>query len=224
VTSDLNDQPTEIIRGTTDQDPDISYDRTIVDHPTKILPPPASAPQKVFQMKALEPSSRMGCVLSIGQVAAALVVVVGLGIVGLMFLNTNKDVAMVSNNASARPTNSYYSNSAANSMNTGSTAPHPAPTGDGVKTISAGDITSDAIARPQPAYPPVARQNGVSRSVEVHVLVDEKGTVISATATSGHVLLRAAAENAARAAKFKPTLVDGEPVRVMGIITYNFSL
>ncbi len=225
VTADLNDQPTEVLGVVTNAGPgnDISNDATIVDHQTAILPAPSAETPKLFQMSAVEPASRMGCVLSIGQVTAALVVVVGLGIAGFMFLNSRSEVAMLNptGTANAKPPTAY-SNSAMNSMNTSSTAPHPS--GDGVKTISAGDLTAQALERPQPEYPPLARQNGVSGPVEVHILVDENGSVISATATSGHALLRAAAENAARAAKFKPPRVDGVPVRVTGVITYNFVL
>jgi outer membrane biosynthesis protein TonB len=56
----------------------------------------------------------------------------------------------------------------------------------------------------------------------VQIIVDEGGRVISARAISGHPLLRAAAESAARQAKFSPTLLSGTPVKVTGIIVYNF--
>jgi len=39
---------------------------------------------------------------------------------------------------------------------------------------------------------------------------------------SGHPLLRGAAEQAARGARFSPTLLSGQPVKVSGVITYNF--
>jgi protein TonB len=54
-------------------------------------------------------------------------------------------------------------------------------------------------------------------------LIDEKGNVLSATAISGHPLLRAAAVEAARGAKFSPTLLSGQPVKVSGVISYNFT-
>jgi protein TonB len=59
--------------------------------------------------------------------------------------------------------------------------------------------------------------------VNVQVLIDEKGHVISARAVSGHALLRNSAEAAARMARFSPTLLSGQPIRVSGIITYNFT-
>lgn len=46
--------------------------------------------------------------------------------------------------------------------------------------------------------------------------------VISTRAISGNPLLRQAAINAAMQARFSPTLLMGEPVKVTGVITYNF--
>src|SRR6476620_4415786 len=80
VTSDLTGEATEILRVDTAHHSDLSSEPTVVDRPAI---PAAPVAQKMFQMSTLEPSSRMGCVLSIGQVAAALVVVVGLGVAGL---------------------------------------------------------------------------------------------------------------------------------------------
>jgi outer membrane biosynthesis protein TonB len=59
--------------------------------------------------------------------------------------------------------------------------------------------------------------------VKVLVTLDEEGKTIEATAISGHLLLRAAAVEAARGARFHPTTLNGEPVKVTGIIIYNFA-
>ena len=66
------------------------------------------------------------------------------------------------------------------------------------------------------------RQARASGSVNVEVLIDEGGNVISARSVSGHPLLQAAAVNAARQATFAPTRYNGEPVMVRGTIVYNF--
>jgi TonB family protein len=58
--------------------------------------------------------------------------------------------------------------------------------------------------------------------VNVQVTIDEAGNVTSASAVSGHPLLRQVAAQAARGAKFKPTLLSGQAVKVSGIIVYNF--
>ena len=58
--------------------------------------------------------------------------------------------------------------------------------------------------------------------VMVAVIIDESGTVVEARPVSGPVQLHAAAVNAARLARFSPTLLMGEPVRVSGTLSYNF--
>ena len=74
----------------------------------------------------------------------------------------------------------------------------------------------------QPPYPPIAKSAHASGTVTVQVLIDESGNVISAQPTSGHPLLQAAAVNAARDSKFSPTKLGGQPVKVSGVIIYNF--
>jgi protein TonB len=90
------------------------------------------------------------------------------------------------------------------------------------KTVSGGVLNGKATSLPKPAYPPAARAVRAGGSVSVQVLISESGSVISASAVSGHPLLRAAAESAARGAHFSPTLLSGQPVKVSGVITYNF--
>lgn len=90
--------------------------------------------------------------------------------------------------------------------------------------ISGGVLNGKAISKPQPAYPQAAKAARASGTVYVHVIVDESGRVSSAEAVSGHPLLEDVAVEAARAARFSPTLVSGQPVKVSGIISYNFVL
>ena len=103
--------------------------------------------------------------------------------------------------------------------------PPPAPETPKVpKVISKGPITGQATSLPQPPYPIIAKQAGVQGKVGVQVLIDEKGNVISATSIDGHPMLRLAAQKAALQAKFAPTTLGGIPVRVSGVITYDFKL
>lgn len=88
--------------------------------------------------------------------------------------------------------------------------------------ISGGILNGKAISLPKPAYPPIARAARASGTVVVQVTVDEDGNVISAHAVSGHPLLQASAVQAARQAKFSPTRLNGQPVKVTGVIQYNF--
>ena len=88
--------------------------------------------------------------------------------------------------------------------------------------ISGGTLNGKAVNLPNPEYPEIARNAGASGSVSVEVTIDESGNVISAKAISGHPLLQAASVRAARAAQFSPTRLNGEPVKVKGVLTYNF--
>lgn len=89
--------------------------------------------------------------------------------------------------------------------------------------ISDGVVNGKATSLPKPPYPQTARAVGASGKVDVQVMIDEFGNVISAKAISGHPLLRDAAERAARSAKFSPTYLTKQPVKVSGLIVYNFT-
>lgn len=87
-----------------------------------------------------------------------------------------------------------------------------------------GGARNDAVKRVQPEYPPVAKAAGAQGSVSVQVVIDEQGNVTSARATSGHPLLHQASVDAARQWVFKPTLINGKPVKVSGVINFSFVL
>lgn len=91
------------------------------------------------------------------------------------------------------------------------------------KQISGGVLNGKATSMPKPPYPPAARAVRAQGIVLVQVIVDVNGNVITANAVSGHPLLKEAAAQAARGAKFEPTKLAGQPVRVSGILTYNFT-
>jgi TonB family protein len=99
----------------------------------------------------------------------------------------------------------------------------PNNTGEIPKKISGGILNGKTTSLPLPAYPAAAKAVKASGAVNVQVTFDEQGNVVSATAISGHPLLRAAAEEAARNAKLAPTLLNGIPVAVTGILVYNFT-
>jgi len=98
-------------------------------------------------------------------------------------------------------------------------APKPTPPR---APISGGVLNGKAISLPNPQYPQIARAAHASGTVTVQVLIDENGNVVSAHAVSGHPLLQAVAVQAARGARFSPTKLSGQPVKVTGVITYNF--
>ena len=102
--------------------------------------------------------------------------------------------------------------------------PKPTPPPKPRAPISQGVLNGKAISKPTPPYPPIAKAARASGTVVVQIVVDEGGKVISAKATSGHPLLLQAAQQAAYQARFTPTLLSGQPVKVSGFITYNFVL
>ena len=90
------------------------------------------------------------------------------------------------------------------------------------KKISGGVLNGKATSLPKPPYPAAARAVRASGAVNVQVTISETGSVVSASAVTGHPLLRQAAEQAARQARFAPTMLSGQPVSVTGVIVYNF--
>jgi protein TonB len=101
--------------------------------------------------------------------------------------------------------------------------PPPAPRPI-LKPISGGVLNGTAITLPHPVYPEAARRMRAAGVVSVDVILDETGKVVSATATSGPTILRDAAVQAALKARFSPTKLSGQPVKVSGVINYKFAL
>ena len=100
-------------------------------------------------------------------------------------------------------------------------SPGPKPI---LKPVSGGVLNGTAIALPAPTYPDPAKRMRLSGVVSVSVIVDETGKVISAQATNGPTPLRDAAVQAALRARFSPTKLSGQPVKVSGLINYKFTL
>jgi TonB family protein len=90
--------------------------------------------------------------------------------------------------------------------------------------VSGGVLNGKAVKKPAPKYPAAAIAEGAQGVVVVQITIDEAGNVMTAAARSGHPLLQEAAVTAALKAKFSPTRVGGQPVKVSGLITYNFVL
>lgn len=90
--------------------------------------------------------------------------------------------------------------------------------------VSGGVLQAGAIKKVQPIYPAEAKAQRVQGSVEIQILVSEDGNVIEASVISGPELLRDVALEAAREWKFKPTELSGVPVKIQGVLTFNFTL
>jgi len=93
---------------------------------------------------------------------------------------------------------------------------------EGILPTEGGILNSKALDLPAPKYPEEARRLHEFGEVQVKVLVDETGKVISAEAVFGPASLRKAAVDAAKLARFAPRVLDGITVKVSGILTYNF--
>ncbi len=100
--------------------------------------------------------------------------------------------------------------------------PPPAPR-PLMKPVSGGVLNGRALSLPSPSYPETARRMHIGGLVEVEVVVDETGKVISARALSGPGTLRDVAVQAAYRAHFSPTKLSGQPVKIAGKINYNFT-
>jgi TonB family protein len=101
--------------------------------------------------------------------------------------------------------------------------PPPAPR-PLMKPVSGGVLNGVALNLPAPVYPEFARRLHTGGLVEVEVVVDENGKVISARALSGPPSLRDASVQAAFRARFSPTKLSGQPVKITGRINYNFTI
>jgi TonB family protein len=100
-------------------------------------------------------------------------------------------------------------------------SPGPKPI---LKPVSGGVLNGTAVNLPPPVYPEAAKRMRTQGVVTVEVILDETGKVVSANATAGPTILRDAAMQAALKAKFSPTKLSGQPVKVSGVINYKFAL
>ena len=89
--------------------------------------------------------------------------------------------------------------------------------------INVGVVNGKAIKLVQPPYPDEARAARASGRVRVQIVIGETGDVIRVCAVDGAKSLMKASESAAWRSKFSPTLLDGKPIRVRGVIIYNYA-
>jgi hypothetical protein len=116
---------------------------------------------------------------------------------------------------------------------TSDAAPTPTPAAAGVlptgspaaepQLVSTGSLSGREMKRVTPVYPSIAKTRGVFGTVRVFAIVDENGKVW-VTNSEGPTLLRQAAEDAAKAWTFPPSLVNSKPVRLAGYLDFEFRL
>ena len=90
--------------------------------------------------------------------------------------------------------------------------------------VDMGSLLPYAAKQAAPTYPPAARSMRATGVVKVEVTVDEDGNVTEVQKASGPVLLQTSAKDAIVKWKFRPFLVDGQPVKATGFVNFNFSL
>jgi len=89
-----------------------------------------------------------------------------------------------------------------------------------VSTISPGGL----IHRVEPDYPPLALKSRAQGPVKLELLINEEGVVQEVKFISGNVLLKDAAIEAVKQWRYRPTILNGEPVPIQGTVVVNFIL
>jgi protein TonB len=109
-----------------------------------------------------------------------------------------------------------------------SAAPPPPPpkpkAPSGPVAIGGRVAEANLIRRVQPVYPPLAKSARVQGSVEFTAIISKEGNIENLTLVHGHPLLVNAAKEAILQWKYRPTLLNGQPVQVITDITVNFTL
>src|SRR5713101_3989501 len=90
--------------------------------------------------------------------------------------------------------------------------------------VSAGVTSGLLIKRVQPNYPPLARQARIQGTVVLHAVISKEGAIENLTLVSGHPMLAPAAIDAVKQWRYKPYLLNGEPVEVDTEVQVNFTL
>ena len=96
-------------------------------------------------------------------------------------------------------------------------------TGPEPQLVTTGSLSGRETKRVTPAYPSSARTHNVTGTVRVFAIIDENGKVWI-TNSEGPVLLRQAAEDAARGWIFPPSTFAGKPARLAGYLDFDFKL
>ena len=90
--------------------------------------------------------------------------------------------------------------------------------------VGGGISEANLIRRVQPAYPPIARSTRIEGTVEFTATISKEGIIEHLQLVHGHPLLVKAAEEAILQWRYRPTLLNGEPVEVVTDILVKFIL
>ncbi|HZM05776.1 MAG TPA: energy transducer TonB, partial [Candidatus Saccharimonadales bacterium] len=102
--------------------------------------------------------------------------------------------------------------------------PPPKPTAP-QRVKQGGNVTAASIlSQTRPLYPALARQARIQGNVVLHAIIDKDGKVAQLEVISGHPLLVQSALDAVKQWRYKPTLLNGDPVEVDTTITVTFTM
>jgi protein TonB len=90
--------------------------------------------------------------------------------------------------------------------------------------VSQGVVEGNAISQPKPLYPSMAKMARVQGQVVLQAIISKTGVIENLRVVSGHPMLQQAALDAVRQWRYRPYLLNGEPVEVETTITVNFTL
>jgi TonB family protein len=99
-----------------------------------------------------------------------------------------------------------------------------APPPESRQDVSSSEAVDSLIKRVSPAYPPLARQARIQGTVILKIVISKSGDVQNLQLISGHPMLAPAAIEAVKQWKYKPFIVNGEPVEVETTVQVNFTL
>src|SRR5215475_11822311 len=102
--------------------------------------------------------------------------------------------------------------------------PAATPAPDNVVRLTSKLTQGRVLRRVQPPYPIIAKQAHIQGTVQVQIDISETGAVTNVTLLSGPPLLREAAMQAAKQWLFIPTELNGQRVRAIGLLTFNFTI
>ena len=91
-----------------------------------------------------------------------------------------------------------------------------------VRRLTQEEAVKAAVVKPQPEYPPVARQLKIQGMVQIEISITPAGSVDNTKIIAGNAALTAAAVNAVKQWRFEPFSSDGKPVRAVTIISFSF--
>jgi TonB family protein len=93
-----------------------------------------------------------------------------------------------------------------------------------VRRLTQEEAVKAAVSKPQPDYPPVARQLRIQGRIEVEMSIDSAGVVDNVKIISGNPALTGTAVNTLKHWRFEPILSGGKPVRAVAVMGFSFKL